>query len=77
MLFRNNRIARCTGTEKSEGGGRTCEGDQVAAEPTAQTSDGQGYWPRGGFFGTIDPSYNPAVTTISGNVWDNNLEEAP
>lgn len=50
----------------------------MKAEPTVQNTDEHGgYFPKGDSFGTIYGSYNAAVTTFSGNYWDNNLEEAP
>jgi hypothetical protein len=57
----NNRFARCATWSRKDprGGGYHCVGG----------ADAQGYWPRGGHYGTA-ASFNAKVTTWSGNEWD-------
>ncbi len=63
-----NRFARCLtkSVYDVEGGHHVCEGGY----------DSHGYYPNGGSYG-LYAYFNEAVTTFSGNYWDDNLEAAP
>jgi hypothetical protein len=66
IIFKENRFARCKTTEEEgtqEGlpGGWVCKGGP----------DSHGYFPRSGFYG-VCALFEKAVTTQSGNVWDDN-----
>ncbi len=62
-----NRFARClTNSVPAEGGHHVCEGGP----------DAHGYYPGGGSYG-LDAYFNEAVTTWSGNYWDDTLAQAP
>jgi hypothetical protein len=68
IIVEGNRFARCLGKEvEGEGGAHLCEG--LAEE----SNDGHGYYPLGGSFGEF-VHFNEAVTSFSGNYWDDNLE---
>jgi hypothetical protein len=64
VTITGNRFARClTSTILDSGGGYLCSGG----------SDSNGYWPHGGYFG-VAAYVNTAVTTWSGNYWDDDLQ---
>lgn len=63
MTVTGNRFARCVTAPvfNSQSGGSACAGGQ----------DSHGYWPAGGYFGTLANAYCGAPgQTWSGNVWD-------
>lgn len=57
-----NRFGRCLGSSKYDGYGYTCSGG----------SDSHGYYPHSGYYG-VAADFRNAVTTWSGNYWDDNL----
>ncbi len=67
VIVRDNRFARCTGTSESTDNGKICKGLAFGA------TDGHGFYPRGGFYGAF-AHFDEAVSTFSGNYWDNDLE---
>lgn len=61
-----NRFARCLGSSIYDGYGYTCRGG----------ADLHGYYPHSGYYG-VAADFNKAVTTWSGNVWDDSLATVP
>jgi hypothetical protein len=76
-----NRLARCTGKETGSktGGHHLCEGltEENETTSTPLTPSTLGYFPKGGSYGALYPSYNTTTDHLSGDYWDNNLEAAP
>ena len=64
MNVTNNRFARCLGTPDYDpnSGGTSCQGG----------ADTNGYWPYGGFYGTVADANCPPTSgqSWSGNTWD-------
>lgn len=73
-----NRFARCLGKEvgSKTGGHHLCEGlkeeNETGSVPV--NPDSHGYFPNGGSYGELYPSYDAGTDHFSGNYWDNNLE---
>jgi hypothetical protein len=65
VTITGNRLARCLTSPRSDGYGTVCSGGH----------DSHGYWPNGGYYG-VAAYVNNAVTTWSGNYWDDNLQAA-
>jgi hypothetical protein len=68
MTITGNRFTRCLGKPIFDGFGNRCEG-LVEGE-----ADAHGYYPNGGFYGTVASMYCPPTPgqEWSGNVWDDN-----
>jgi hypothetical protein len=66
IAIKNNRFARCaTGKEYvSDTGGYRCK----------RGSDAHGYWPRGGYFGTVGTHYTGSGQVWEKNFWDDDLK---
>jgi Domain of unknown function (DUF4082) len=75
----NNRFARCvTGPlhYNAGTGGTACQA--AGGYGVGAGADSNGYWPRGGYYGSFDIPYCPGVPnqTWANNVWDNNNTSA-
>jgi hypothetical protein len=66
--IRSNRFARCATREEyvSATGGYRCKSG----------SDAHGYWPKGGYFGTVGTHSTGGGQVWEKNFWDNDLETA-
>ena len=75
-----NRFARCLGTEvgSKTGGHHLCTAlaEENETTETPVVPDAYGYFPGGGSYGVLFPTYNAKTDHFSGNFWDNNLETA-
>jgi hypothetical protein len=77
-----NRVARCLGEAEvlagEAQGVHICKGYGIEDHQSPGgivAYEEHGFFPLGGSFGVFYPAHEPA--TISGNYWDNNLEEIP
>jgi hypothetical protein len=75
VIILDNRFVRCLGLEEA-GEGKTQGGQKLGSGTRVCNGgpDSHGYYPQSGSFGQFD-SIEKAVTTMSGNYWDDNLEE--